>query len=106
MELDGMPDIDVGGFVENYLELKGRSHFCLIPAGTSPWTNHLYESFFCGCIPVILSDEYEVAFQGQLEWPRFSIKWPEASVGDALYDHLSSFTKDELQEMKAEVDSH
>lgn len=22
--------------------MKGRSHFCLIPAGTSPWTNQLY----------------------------------------------------------------
>ncbi len=33
----------------------GASHFCLVPMGTSSWTNHLYESFFAGCIPVILS---------------------------------------------------
>ncbi|CAE7874570.1 CNNM3, partial [Symbiodinium microadriaticum] len=46
--------VDIGGFVSDYLERKGDSHFCLVPAGTSPWTNHLYESFYAGCIPVIL----------------------------------------------------
>merc|ERR1711963_782030 len=49
--------VDIGGFVSDYLERKGNSHFCLVPAGTSPWTNHLYESFYTGCVPVILSDE-------------------------------------------------
>ena len=63
MRLQGKEGVSVGGFVEDYFELKGRSRFCLVPGGTSPWTNHLYESFFAGCIPVILSDEYEVAFQ-------------------------------------------
>ena len=48
--------------------------------GTSPWTNHLYESFYAGCIPVILSDEYEVAFAADLPWQKFSIKWPETGL--------------------------
>lgn len=106
MSLDGLPGVDVGGFVSDYLERKGRSHFCLVPGGTSPWTNHLYESFFCGCIPVILSDEYEVAFQDHVDWTRFSIKWPESQVGQRLYDYLVSFTPLALKQMKAEVDGH
>lgn len=106
MELSDRDRVDVGGFVDDYLERKGRSHFCLIPGGTSPWTNQLYESFFCGCIPIILSDEYEVAFQDILDWPRFSIKWPEASIGDELYEFLSSFSLDELKAMKSMVDEH
>mmetsp|Transcript_22408 Transcript_22408/g.39935 ORF Transcript_22408/g.39935 Transcript_22408/m.39935 type:complete len:539 (+) Transcript_22408:181-1797(+) len=106
MDLADKDGVDVGGFVDDYLERKGRSHFCLIPGGTSPWTNHLYESFFCGCIPVILSDEYEVAFQHLLDWPRFSIKWPEAAVGDALYDFLRSIPESHLRIVKAEVDRH
>merc|ERR1712187_854448 len=80
------------------------AHFCLIPGGTSPWTNHLYESFFCGCIPVILSDEYEVAFQHALDWSKLSIKWPEAAVGDELYDFLRSFSPAHVKQMKEEVD--
>ena len=27
--------------VGDYLERMGMSHFCLVPGGTSPWTNHL-----------------------------------------------------------------
>eukprot|EP00928_Gymnodinium_smaydae_P096247 TRINITY_DN8458_c0_g1_i2.p1 TRINITY_DN8458_c0_g1~~TRINITY_DN8458_c0_g1_i2.p1 ORF type:complete len:552 (-),score=116.42 TRINITY_DN8458_c0_g1_i2:27-1682(-) len=103
MALDGLDGVDVGGSVDDYFERKGRAHFCLIPGGTSPWTNHLYESFFCGCIPVILSDEYEVAFQHEIAWPSLSIKWPEAKV-DQLYDHLRSYSAERLREMKEEVD--
>eukprot|EP00392_Amoebophrya_sp_AT5.2_P007891 g7910.t1 len=82
------PGVDVGGFVPDYLERKGDSHFCLVPAGTSPWTNHLYESLYTGCVPVILSDEYEVAFAKELPWERFSVKWPESLVGEPLYKFL------------------
>ena len=92
-----------GGFVSDYLEIKGNAHFCLIPAGTSPWTNQLYESIHCGCIPVILSDEYEVAFQHLVDWRRISIKWPEAQVGKELYDFLASFSLQTIATMKARV---
>ena len=94
---------------EDYPERKGDAHFCLVPAGTSPWTNHLYESFYAGCIPVILSDEYEVAFVEELDWPSFSIKWPEAEVGDALYSHLMDLTQfypQRVADMKASLERH
>lgn len=106
MDLSEHEGVDVGGFVSDYLERKGRSHFCLVPGGTSPWTNHLYESFFCGCIPVILSDEYEVAFQEFVDWPSLSIKWPEEAVGDRLYEFLRSIPPAVRRRMKAEVDRH
>jgi len=101
------PHVDVGGFVMDYPERKGDSHFCLVPAGTSPWTNHLYESFYAGCIPVILSDEYEVAFADELDWPSFSIKWPEVEVGDALYHYLeglATYFPQQLVAMKASLE--
>jgi len=106
LELADREGADIGGFVDDYLERKGRSHFCLIPGGTSPWTNQLYESFFSGCIPVILSDEYEVAFQHVLDWSRFSIKWPEAAADDRLYEFLRSFTMPQLEAMKRGVDEN
>ncbi|CAE7212047.1 RPS3A [Symbiodinium sp. CCMP2456] len=106
MELAQFAGVDVGGFVPNYLEIKGNAHFCLIPAGTSPWTNQLYESIQCGCIPVILSDEYEVAFQHLIDWRRISIKWPEALVGKELYEFLASISLETIAAMKADVDDH
>ena len=95
--LKNLPGMDVGGFVGNYLELKGSAHFCLVPAGTSPWTNHLYESLFAGCVPVILSDEYWVAFRADLPWDEFSVKWPEAAVLPGREGHVVGVEKREAE---------
>ena len=85
-------------------------------AGTSPWTNHLYESFYAGCIPVVLSDEYEVAFWQELPWEKFSIKWPESQICDdedclssSLYKHLRDLAENQpegLWQMKRELEIH
>lgn len=77
-------DCSVGGPVRDYFDRMGRSHFCLVPRGLSAWTIHLYESFFLGCIPVILSDEFAMPFQEIVNWPSFSIKWPMDTVGSEL----------------------
>ncbi|KAF4749216.1 hypothetical protein FOZ62_024275, partial [Perkinsus olseni] len=88
-ELSQYPDVSVGGFIGNYLEIKGRSRFCIAPAGTSPWTNHLYESFFAGCVPVILSDDFILPFTAFLDWSQLSIRWPEERLAE-LYPFLKS----------------
>ena len=102
--------VDIGGFVGDYPERKGDSHFCLVPAGTSPWTNHLYESFYAGCIPVILSDEYELAFMNDLPWEKFSIKWPESLVCDddecntsSLYEYLRALAEEHQKTLAYET---
>eukprot|EP00438_Fugacium_kawagutii_P020624 Skav223007 [mRNA] locus=scaffold1422:13770:14902:+ [translate_table: standard] len=64
------------------------------------WTIHLYESFFFGCIPVILSDFLAVPFQGIVDWTAFSIKWPEEEVGEKLLQHLRSIPLAKIAEMK------
>mmetsp|Transcript_58959 Transcript_58959/g.164758 ORF Transcript_58959/g.164758 Transcript_58959/m.164758 type:complete len:524 (-) Transcript_58959:68-1639(-) len=100
------PGVSVGGFVEGYFEIMGSSHFCLVPMGTSSWTNHLYEAFFAGCIPVILSDDFGVPFEGDIHWPEFSIKWPMSDVSMDLYRFLFAIPRDKLRRMKASVDAH
>lgn len=102
----GKPGVSVGGFVDDYFERMGLSHFCLVPMGTSSWTNHLYEAFFAGCIPVILSDGFEVPFADIIDWPSLSIKWPMHDVSMNLYNYLLSTPLDELRRMKALVDAH
>ncbi|CAK9047694.1 unnamed protein product [Durusdinium trenchii] len=102
----GVHGVSVGGFVEGYFEIMGASHFCLVPMGTSSWTNHLYESFFAGCIPVILSDNFGVPFHGDINWEDFSIKWPMHDVSMDLYYFLLSMPRDKLYRMKASVDAH
>ncbi|CAD7968274.1 unnamed protein product [Amoebophrya sp. A25] len=36
--------------------------YCLAPKGLTSYTSRLYESFFAGCIPVLLSDDLEAPF--------------------------------------------
>mmetsp|Transcript_5369 Transcript_5369/g.20278 ORF Transcript_5369/g.20278 Transcript_5369/m.20278 type:complete len:528 (+) Transcript_5369:180-1763(+) len=102
----GKPGVSVGGFTDDYFERMGLSHFCLVPMGTSSWTNHLYEAFFAGCIPVILSDGFEVPYADVIDWPSLSIKWPMLNVGMDLYYFLLSTPMAELKRMKDLVDAH
>eukprot|EP00434_Breviolum_minutum_P006921 symbB.v1.2.006108.t3/scaffold364.1/size219240/5 len=101
--LSGLPGVSVGGFVEEYHTLMGRSRFCLAPRGITPWTIHLFVSMLAGCIPVILSDDLEAPFQDLLDWSSFSIKWPTDRVED-LYEYLKSLPADLVLDMKSAVD--
>eukprot|EP00927_Polykrikos_kofoidii_P065101 TRINITY_DN60897_c0_g1_i1.p1 TRINITY_DN60897_c0_g1~~TRINITY_DN60897_c0_g1_i1.p1 ORF type:complete len:577 (+),score=62.87 TRINITY_DN60897_c0_g1_i1:196-1926(+) len=62
--------------VRRYYERLGQCRFCLIPKGVGFTNGRLMETFFTGCVPVILSDAMVVPFDELLEWRSFSIKWP------------------------------
>jgi hypothetical protein len=98
-----LPHTDVGGFSKTFFESKTNSQFCLVPSGTSPWSNHLYESIIAGCIPVILSDEYQLPFWHRLDWTKFSVKLPEGKIEPELFDHLADIPHELLIAMYTEV---
>mmetsp|Transcript_61153 Transcript_61153/g.129147 ORF Transcript_61153/g.129147 Transcript_61153/m.129147 type:complete len:310 (-) Transcript_61153:135-1064(-) len=96
----GIHDCSVGGHVLDFFPRMGQSHFCLVPRGSSAWTIHLYESFFFGCIPVILSDQFDLPFQEIVDWPSFSIKWPMDKIDMSLLEYLRAIPKDQVARMK------
>jgi len=101
-------DVSVGGFIDDYFEVIGSSHFCLVPEGTSSWTNHLYESFFAGCIPLILSDRFVLPFQDLIDWPSLSVRWPQDSVDDTLYAYVLDLVTNRrsvVEEMKQRLEA-
>ena len=104
-QLAGRQGVSVGGFIEEYHVLMGRSLFCLAPRGITPWTIHLFVALLAGCIPVILSDDLETPFQELLEWSEFSIKWPTSQVSD-LYGYLKSIPLAEIRRLKQGADEH
>lgn len=109
LQFEQIPDVSVGGFIEEYFEVMGSSHFCLVPEGTSSWTNHLYESFFAGCIPLILSDRYVLPFQDLIDWPSLSIRWPQDAVSLEMYVYVKDLVQNRrelLETMKKRVDAH
>merc|ERR1712226_1612217 len=89
----------VGPPVRDYFRRMGTSRFCLIPAGLTAWTIHLYEAFFFGCVPVILSDELTVPFQDEIDWPSLSIQLPTTVDMSELHSLLSSFSLARLKVM-------
>ncbi|OQU82544.1 hypothetical protein SORBI_3006G260900 [Sorghum bicolor] len=55
--------------------IKGMqtSEFCLHPAGDTPTSCRLFDAIASLCIPVIVSDEVELPYEGMIDYTEFSI---------------------------------
>jgi len=84
-ELDMHVDVDVP-YLESFLGLTS-SVFCFVPRGKSAWSSRFFQTFFAGCIPVLLNDRYEAPFGEFLDLPSSTIKWPMTEVPE-LVSHL------------------
>ncbi|XP_062147261.1 probable arabinosyltransferase ARAD1 [Alnus glutinosa] len=58
-----------------------KSIFCLSPAGDTPSSARLFDAIVSGCIPVIVSDELELPFEGILDYRKIALF---VSSSDAL----------------------
>ncbi|CAE7770600.1 GUT1 [Symbiodinium sp. KB8] len=84
----GESDASIGPHITPLLDYYGRvgdCMFCLVPKGVGYTNGRLFEAFFAGCIPVILSDAMVVPFQAFLPWPDFSMKLPMDDVARAVH---------------------
>eukprot|EP00238_Polyblepharides_amylifera_P002594 CAMPEP_0196575454 /NCGR_PEP_ID=MMETSP1081-20130531/4928_1 /TAXON_ID=36882 /ORGANISM="Pyramimonas amylifera, Strain CCMP720" /LENGTH=504 /DNA_ID=CAMNT_0041893761 /DNA_START=149 /DNA_END=1663 /DNA_ORIENTATION=- len=84
-----------------YFEYMGDSQFCFAPRGQSSWTLRFYESFFAGCIPVILADSIELPFQDVIDYSKVTIKWPMTKVDETLLEYLKSVPLEDRERMAA-----
>lgn len=53
--------------------------FCLSPAGDTPSSARLFDAIVSGCIPVVVSDELELPFEGLLNYQQvllFRLDYP------------------------------
>ncbi|XP_071724553.1 probable arabinosyltransferase ARAD1 [Rutidosis leptorrhynchoides] len=79
------------------------SEFCLHPAGDTPTSCRLFDAIQSLCIPVIVSDNIELPFEGSaIDYSEFSVF---VAVGDALkpkwlVDHLKHFSKKQKEELR------
>ncbi|EEF42357.1 probable arabinosyltransferase ARAD1 [Ricinus communis] len=69
-----------------------KSIFCLSPAGDTPSSARLFDAIVSGCIPVIVSDELELPFEGILDYRKIAVF---VSSSDAIQPGwLIKFLKD------------
>ncbi|GAV89730.1 Exostosin domain-containing protein [Cephalotus follicularis] len=78
------------------------SEFCLHPAGDTPTSCRLFDAIQSLCIPVIVSDDIELPFEGTVDYSEFSVF---VAVRDALrpkwlVDHLKGFSKSQKDEFR------
>ncbi|KAL5790172.1 hypothetical protein ACOSQ2_005060 [Xanthoceras sorbifolium] len=56
------------------------SKFCICPAGAHANTVCIVNSIHYGCVPVMLSDYYDLPFNDVLDWTKFAVILKEADV--------------------------
>mmetsp|Transcript_144143 Transcript_144143/g.461480 ORF Transcript_144143/g.461480 Transcript_144143/m.461480 type:complete len:556 (+) Transcript_144143:63-1730(+) len=78
--------------------VMGNAKFCFVPKGKSAWSLRFYEALFANCVPVVLSDFWELPFEDFLHLPSFVIKWPMSEVGDQLLSFLAALPDQVLED--------
>eukprot|EP00811_Abedinium_folium_P024141 NODE_3388_length_2045_cov_5.776330.p1 GENE.NODE_3388_length_2045_cov_5.776330~~NODE_3388_length_2045_cov_5.776330.p1 ORF type:complete len:668 (+),score=111.25 NODE_3388_length_2045_cov_5.776330:131-2005(+) len=86
---DSVPDMHIDVDVPYSESFAGliNSIFCFVPRGKSAWSSRFFQTFFAGCIPVLLNDRYEPPFGELMHAPAGIIKWPMTKV-DKLIPYL------------------
>lgn len=79
-----------------------KSVFCLSPAGDTPSSARLFDAIVSGCIPVIVSDELELPFEGILDYRKISlfVSSSDAVQPGWLLAYLRSIKPSKLREMQ------
>ncbi|KAF3441280.1 hypothetical protein FNV43_RR15193 [Rhamnella rubrinervis] len=82
-----------------------KSIFCLSPAGDTPSSARLFDAIVSGCIPVIVSDELELPFEGILDYRKIALF---VSSGDAvqpgwLLNYLKNMSHAQIREMQQNI---
>nr|XP_043616905.1 probable arabinosyltransferase ARAD2 [Erigeron canadensis] len=96
--------------IEQSIKGMRTSEFCLHPAGDTPTSCRLFDAIQSLCIPVIISDNIELPFEGTIDYTKFSIfvAVSEALQPNWLVNHLRNFTdkqKSKLRQNMGQVQS-
>ncbi|KAK8593809.1 hypothetical protein V6N12_045882 [Hibiscus sabdariffa] len=78
------------------------STFCLSPAGDTPSSARLFDAIVSGCIPVIISDELELPFEGILDYRKIAIfvSSTDAVQPGWLLTYLKSISFTQIRKMR------
>ncbi|KAK9087436.1 hypothetical protein Syun_029830 [Stephania yunnanensis] len=102
---EGFPNAT--GKEQSIIGMRG-SEFCLHPAGDTPSSCRLFDAILSLCIPVIVSDQIELPFEGMIDYSEFSVFVPVSSAlqPNWLVGHLRSFStkqKDTFRRNMAQI---
>ncbi|XP_010904724.1 probable arabinosyltransferase ARAD1 isoform X2 [Elaeis guineensis] len=82
-----------------------KSLFCLSPAGDTPSSARLFDAIVSGCIPVIVSDELELPFEGILDYRKIAlfVSSSDAVQPGWLVNFLKSINPKRIRELQVNL---
>lgn len=82
-----------------------KSVFCLSPAGDTPSSARLFDAIVSGCIPVLVSDELELPFEGILDYRKIVlfVSSSDAIQPGWLVSFLKSISPRQIKDMQANL---
>uniref|UniRef100_A0A2P2J8L6 Catalytic n=2 Tax=Rhizophora mucronata TaxID=61149 RepID=A0A2P2J8L6_RHIMU len=85
-----------------------KSIFCLSPAGDTPSSARLFDAIVSGCIPVIVSDELELPFEGILDYRKIAlfVSSSDALQPGWLVKFLKGISSSQTREMRSNLAKH
>ncbi|KAK3162250.1 hypothetical protein QOZ80_1BG0087380 [Eleusine coracana subsp. coracana] len=110
-ELKGVEDIVIeegsAGAIGKVAAQDGmrKSLFCLSPAGDTPSSARLFDAIVSGCIPVVVSDELELPFEGILDYRKIAlfVSSSDAVQPGWLMKYLRGIDAKRVKEMQANL---
>lgn len=92
-----------GTRVDSYIHDMMSSKFCLCPEGWHAWNPRPYQAAILGCIPVLLSEEIELAFEDAVDYSKFMVRVRPSDV-KKLKTLLKSVSENEIRSMQRELE--
>ncbi|XP_057309683.1 exostosin-1a-like [Hydractinia symbiolongicarpus] len=86
----------------DYVDLLANSTFCLVPRGRRLGSFRFLEAMQYGCIPVLLSNGWQLPFEEVLDWSKFSLNINENMLLQ-LPDIIRGISDDEILAKKQQT---
>ncbi|MQM16657.1 hypothetical protein Taro_049615 [Colocasia esculenta] len=85
-----------------------KSIFCLCPAGDTPSSARLFDAIVSACIPVVVSDELELPFEGILDYRKIAlfVSSSDAVKPGWLIKFLKSIDSGRIREMQLNLSKY